>query len=115
MQQAIALDPVYADAHRWLAEILWAAWTHWGEPMEPSRSMAVAEAETAVALDPNDVGCRWVYGHMLAYQGQWTEADAELAAAVKLDPSHADAWAVLAGLVLLALIQDAVSTRHMPP
>ncbi|TIU06969.1 MAG: hypothetical protein E5W39_07645 [Mesorhizobium sp.] len=66
MQQAIALDPAYAEAHRWLAENLWAAWTHWGEPMEPSRSMAVAEAETAVALDPNDAGCRWVYGHMLS-------------------------------------------------
>ncbi|RWC23238.1 MAG: adenylate/guanylate cyclase domain-containing protein [Mesorhizobium sp.] len=101
MQQAIALDPAYAEAHRWLAENLWAAWTHWGEPMEPSRSMAVAEAETAVALDPNDAGCRWVYGHMLAYQGQWAEADTELAAAVELDPSHADAWAVLADISVL--------------
>jgi TolB-like protein/Tfp pilus assembly protein PilF len=98
MQRAIALDPGYAEAHRWLAINLWAAWAHWGEPMEPNRSMAVTMAERAVALDPNDAGCRWVFGHVLAYERRWAEADAALAAALELDPSHADAWAVLSDI-----------------
>ena len=37
LQQAIALDPGYAEAHRWLALNLWMGWAHWGEPMDPNR------------------------------------------------------------------------------
>jgi TolB-like protein len=96
LRQAIALDPGYAEAHRWLAVNLWAAWAHWGEPVEPSRSMAVATAERAVALDPNDAGCRWVLGHVLAYERRFAEADAEFAAALQIDPNDADAWAMTA-------------------
>jgi TolB-like protein len=98
LQRAIALDPGYAEAHRWLALNLWAAWAHWGEPMEPSRQIAVATAEKAVTLDPNDAGCRWVLGLVLAYERRWPESDAEVAAALELDPNHADAWAVLSDI-----------------
>src|SRR5262249_3771909 len=57
---------------------------------------AVTTAERAVALDPNDAGCRWVLGLVLAHERRWPEADVEMAAALELDPSHADAWAFLA-------------------
>jgi TolB-like protein len=98
MRQAIALDPKYAEAHRWLAVNLWAAWAHWGEPMEPNRQRAVTAAEKAVTLDPNDAGCRWVLGLVLAYERRWPESDTEMAVALELDPNNADAWAFLADI-----------------
>ena len=94
LRQAIALDPAYAEAHGWLAFNLRGAWTKLYEPMEPNRSEAVAMAERAVALDPNDAGCRWVLGYVLAYEHRWPESEAELAAALQLDPNNADAWAI---------------------
>ncbi|WP_114189308.1 adenylate/guanylate cyclase domain-containing protein [Microvirga aerophila] len=94
LQRAIALDPNYAEAHRWLAFNLWTGWAHWGEPMEPNRSRSVALAERAVALDPNDAGCRWVLGQVLAFERRWPESDAAFEAAFKLDANQADGWAM---------------------
>jgi len=93
-QRAIAHDPDYAEAHRWLAFNLWTGWAHWGEPMEPNRAMSVALAERAVALDPNDAGNRWVLGQVLAFERRWPESDAAFEAAFAFDPNQADAWAM---------------------
>jgi tetratricopeptide (TPR) repeat protein len=101
LQQAIALDPGYAEAHRWLAFYFWEAWTTWAEPLEPNRANAVAAAEAAVALDPHDAGNRYVLGHLRAYQGRWVESDTEFAAALKVDPNYADAWAFLSDVSVL--------------
>ena len=76
LQRAIALDPDYAEAHRLLAFHLWQAWAQWGEPEVPNRLAAVAMAEKAVKLDPNDAGCRFVLGHSLAYERRWPESEA---------------------------------------
>jgi len=109
LQQAIALDPGYAEAHRWLAFYFWEAWTTWAEPLEPNRTNAVAAAEAAVALDPNDSGNRYVLGHLRAYQARWAESEAEFAAALKLDANYADAWAFLSDVsVLRGRPQDAL-------
>jgi TolB-like protein/class 3 adenylate cyclase len=94
LERAIALDPGYAEAHQWLAYNLWTAWAHWGAPIEPNRRRSVELAQKAVALDPNDAGNRWVLGHVLAYEQRWQESDAAYAAALELDPNHADAWAL---------------------
>jgi len=102
LQQAIALDPGYAEAHRWLAFNLWEAWTNWGEPMEQTRRTSTELAERAVTLDPNDAGNRWVLGHVLAYESRWLESDAEFTAAFKLDPNHADAWAMQSDLIVMS-------------
>lgn len=101
LQQAIELDPDYAEAHRWFALNRLMAWLHWGEPVDPNRGLAVASAEKAVALDPNDAGCHWILGMVLAYEKRWPEADAELAATFTLDPNHADAWAHLSDISYL--------------
>jgi TolB-like protein/class 3 adenylate cyclase len=92
LQRAIALDPEYAEAHRWLAFNLWLAWANWGESAEPNRRASLELAERAVSLDPNDAGNRWVLGYLLAYERRWPESDVEFAAALQLDPNHADAW-----------------------
>jgi TolB-like protein len=93
LQRAIAIDPDYAEAHRWLALNRLTAWLTWGESMEPNRRMAVATAEKAVELDPNNAGCRWIFAVVLAYENRWAESDEEFSAALKLDPNNADAWA----------------------
>jgi TolB-like protein len=62
LQQAIALDPGYAEAHRWLAFNLWTTWVHCGGPIEPNRHQDVELAERAVALDWHDAGSHWAHG-----------------------------------------------------
>jgi TolB-like protein/class 3 adenylate cyclase/cytochrome c-type biogenesis protein CcmH/NrfG len=101
LDQAIELDPDYAEAHRWLAFDLWAGWTHCGEPMDPTRRKSVEFAERAVMLDPNDAGNHWVLGHVLAFEQRWTESEAELARTLELDPSHANAWATMGEIMAL--------------
>jgi tetratricopeptide (TPR) repeat protein len=102
LRQAISLDPGYAEAYRWLALNLLLGWLHWGEPMDPTRRSAVETAEKAVELDPNDAGCHWVFGYVLAHERRWPESDAQFAAALELDPNHADAWAELSDLTVLS-------------
>jgi tetratricopeptide (TPR) repeat protein len=101
LERAIALDPEYAEAHRWLALNLWLGWEFWDEPMDPSRASAVAEARRAVALDPNDAGNRWVLSIILGHEHRWVESDAEFEATLKLDPNYADAWAMRSDLITL--------------
>jgi tetratricopeptide (TPR) repeat protein len=101
LQQAIKIDADYAEAHRWLALNRLMAWLHWGEPMDPNRSLSVTTAEKAVALDPNDAGCRWILAVILAYEDRWELSDAEFKAAFALDPNNADAWAHLSDISYL--------------
>ena len=102
LTRAVSLDQDYADAYRWLAMNHWMGWVHWGEPMEPARSLALELARKAVAIDPNDAGCRWVLANLLAYERRFAESDAEFARAIKLDPNEADIWATLSDLAVLA-------------
>ncbi|TJV07419.1 MAG: adenylate cyclase [Mesorhizobium sp.] len=102
LTRAVALDPAYAEAYRWLAMNHWMGWVHWGEPVEPNRRVALELARKAVAIDPNDAGCRWVLGNLLAYERNFEEADAEFARTFELDPNEADAWATLADIATLA-------------
>ena len=97
-QQAIEFDPGYAEAHRWLALNLLIGWMYWGEPMDPTRRLALETAEKAVALDPNDAGNHSILGYVLAHEQRWLDSDAEFASALELDPNHADAWAILSDL-----------------
>ncbi|TJW39980.1 MAG: adenylate cyclase [Mesorhizobium sp.] len=102
LTRAVSLDPEYAEAYRWLAMNHWMGWVHWGEPIEPTRSVALKLARKAVALDPNDAGCRWVLANLLAYERSFAEADAEFAKAIELDPNEADTWATLSDISVLA-------------
>ncbi len=102
LKRSVELDPTYAEAHGLLAYNRWLAWTHFGEPEDPNRSLAVQLAEQAVALDPNDAGCRYFLGTILAYDRRWEESDAAFAAALEIDPNHADTWAALSDMSVLS-------------
>ncbi len=102
LTRAISLDPDYAEAYRWLAMNHWMGWVHWGEPFEPARSTSLELARKAVAIDPNDAGCRWVLANLLAYERDFERSDAEFAKAIELDPNEADIWATLSDIDVLA-------------
>lgn len=102
LTRAISLDPDYAEAHRWLALNHWMGWVHSGGPTKADRSAALELARKAVALDPNDAGCRWVLAYLLAYERSFAEADAEFAKAIALDPNEADTWAAMSDIAVLA-------------
>lgn len=112
LTRAVSLDPDYAEAYRWLAMNHWMQWVHWGEPIEPNRSVALELARKAVAIDPNDAGCHWVLGNLLAYERRFDEADVEFAKAFELDPNEADAWATISDIEVLAG-QIEVSLEHI--
>jgi adenylate cyclase len=102
IKRSIELEPTYAEAQGLLAYNRWLSWTHFGEPEEVNRPLAVELAERAVALDPNDAFCRYVLGTILAYERRWEESDAQFSKALELDPNHADTWAALSDMSVLA-------------
>ncbi|MGH6760565.1 MAG: hypothetical protein ACRECW_03110 [Phyllobacterium sp.] len=101
LKRSIELEPGYAEAHGLMAYNRWLAWTHFGEPEEVNRALAVELARKAVELDPNDAGCRYFLGTILAYEKRWQESDAEFGLALELDPNHADTWAALSDMSVL--------------
>ncbi|CAN7687855.1 adenylate/guanylate cyclase domain-containing protein [Rhizobium leguminosarum] len=101
LKRAVKLEPSYAEALGLLAYNRWLAWTHFGEPEDPNRRMAVTFAQKAVDLDPNDAGCRYVLGTILAYERRWEESEAAFAKALELDPNHADTWAAMSDMSVL--------------
>jgi len=102
LRRAIELDPGYAEAHRWLALDLWAEWRNGGDSATADLHTALTTAEKAVGLDPNDAGNRWVLGYLLACERRWEESEAQLAAALNLDPNHADTWAIQSDLSVMS-------------
>jgi len=95
LERSIELDPGFADAHAWLAmSHLW-DWSYWAEPMEPHRSLALATAQHAVSLNPDNTGAHAILGYILAQEGRTDPGTMELMTALQMNPNHADAWAFL--------------------
>ncbi|MFD2053925.1 adenylate/guanylate cyclase domain-containing protein [Mesorhizobium calcicola] len=100
LTQAVAKDPNYAEAVRWLAFTFWALWSFSIESPASKRAASLEMARRAVALDPNDAGNHWVLGYLLAYEHNWAESDAAFDAAIRVEPNHADTYAMRSELVL---------------
>ena len=98
-EDAIRLDPGYAEAYRWLALNLLLKYLHWNDS---SPGAALEMAEKAMEIDPNDAGNHSIRGYVLAHLGRWIESEAEFAKALEMEPNNADAWAILSDLTTLA-------------
>jgi TolB-like protein/class 3 adenylate cyclase len=99
MERALALDPIYAEPHRWIAFSRLLRWVHGMEAEHPHRALAVEHARTAVRLDPQDAANQWVMAWILSYEHLIPETEQAFAKALALDPSNADAWATFADIM----------------
>jgi tetratricopeptide (TPR) repeat protein len=100
LQKALQLEPEYAEAPSLLALNLWLGWEFWNEG-EAAMRQALSEAERAVGLDPYDAGNRWINAILLGHARRYQESEAEFEATFKLDPNHADAWAMRSDFLAL--------------
>ncbi|MBL9046981.1 MAG: adenylate/guanylate cyclase domain-containing protein [Tabrizicola sp.] len=98
MERALALDPTYAEAHRWIAFCRLLCWVHNMEPEGPHRVTAVEHARKAVEFDPLDAANQWVLAWVLSYEHLIPETEAAFARSLAMDPSSADAWATFADI-----------------
>ena len=89
LRKAIELDPGFAGAHAALAQ---ASVIHWFyKSDEAPLEAALAAAEKAVALDPNDGACNTALGFVLMHLRQLDEAKTRLEKAIQINPN--DSWA----------------------
>ena len=102
LKQAIAIDPGYAEAIRWLAFNLWSLWSNAIDAADSNLIEAIRLAERAVSLDPNDGSNHWILGYLLASDRRWAESEKAFAATFLLDPNHADAMIMCAELAVMA-------------
>ena len=94
LERSILLDPHFADAYAWLAMAHLCGRVLWGEAAEPHLMLALAAAERAVSLDPDNAGAHAVLGDVLLFHDRLA-GQAELATALAINPNHADAWVFL--------------------
>lgn len=122
-ERAIALDPKYADAYRWLAISQCEAWLFRNYPMNPLRQQSMASARKAVELDPENSGTHWVLAFILLLERQWDESAKEYEISLRLNPNDADAWANLGdlktyegrGAEAIACLEKALRLNPRPP
>ncbi|ESY65261.1 MULTISPECIES: adenylate/guanylate cyclase domain-containing protein [Mesorhizobium] len=122
-ERAIALDPNYADAYRWLAISQCEAWVFRNYPMNPLRRQSMASARKAIELDPENSGTHWVLAFILLLERQWDESAKEYEISLSLNPNDADAWANFGdlktyegrGVEAIACIEKALRLNPRPP
>src|SRR6185312_9082132 len=112
LEQAIALDPGYADAHAGLARA-WFDLTQYSTlPLKDALPKVRAEANQALALDPRNVEALVALGVADISESKFAQAKAEFQRALALDPSdanaHLDYGPVLPPKQALAQEQEAV-------
>jgi TolB-like protein/DNA-binding SARP family transcriptional activator len=97
-ERAIALDPNYSEAYRWLAQCQCLGWLHYGWPLHPSREESVTNSARAVELDPSDPAAHALHAMVLMYERRWDDAEAGFATALRLNPNDSDTWMNLSDL-----------------
>jgi tetratricopeptide (TPR) repeat protein len=122
-ERAIALDPHYAEAYRWLALSQVNAWAYMSHPMDPFRQQSMALAKRAVELERDDSGSHWALAFVLLHERRWDESAKEFETALRLNPNDADAWTQFAdlksyegrGVEAIAFIEKAFRLNPRPP
>ncbi len=86
------LNPDCCEAHWSAGQYLIFNWQLWGGPKEPNLGDALALAQRAVDIDPNDSTARCALGYMLLYNHRWAEAEHQYDVAIRLNPNNAYAF-----------------------
>lgn len=95
-QRALDIEPALARAHAALAYVS-VQLAFYGAATERAQHLqaALQSARQAVSLDPWDAFNRFALGRSLSLSLEFPEAEAELQAAIELNPSFAQAWFAL--------------------
>ena len=98
-EQAVALDPQYAEAYRWLSATYWLEWNlRWSaDPQTLERALALTQQ--ALALDDSLPGAHSSLSFVYGQQQQFDQAVAEGERAIALDPNNADSYAFQANVL----------------
>ncbi len=105
-KQAIAVDPRYGDAYARLANMYdFAARFGWEDSGEIDRKLALATAEQAVSVAPQNPFAHWTLGRIQSRQEDagpeaLSQALASVSRAIELDPRNADAYAFISLLYI---------------
>ncbi|MCE5232769.1 MAG: hypothetical protein ABFC67_08575 [Mizugakiibacter sp.] len=117
-EQAIALDPNYADAHALMSRALFSLTQRSDLSLKATLAQIRAEAEKALALDPNNADAWVALGNaeMTRDPPQRAKARDDLRKALALDPSNADAHFDYGTLLPLkqAMAEDQEATQLDP-
>ena len=90
-EQAVALDPNYAEAHAELARVCIQARNHgWSDSLAGALAKSLAHAEKAVALDDSLPEAHVNLGFICMWGKDHPRALAEVEKGLDLDPNHAD-------------------------
>jgi TolB-like protein/Tfp pilus assembly protein PilF len=92
LEQAIALDPEFAEAHGYLSGCYVATHVFRWLDIDEGLVKALGTAETAVELDPNSATTRYRLGWVETWRGEFDKADSCFQKAISLDPESAEAY-----------------------
>ena len=102
-EQALALDPRYADA------LVGVAWTHmndfyWGWSEWPDRALDQVESLTrrAIELDERNAAAHSLRAEALRFRGDSAAAEREIDRAIGLNPNNATSHALLGSIKMMA-------------
>jgi TolB-like protein/Tfp pilus assembly protein PilF len=90
-QQAVAIDPGYAQAWAALAETQMLLPHYFLEPSDTAFAAGEAAAKRALAIDPNTAAAHVALAMMYRVQWKWAQADAAFRRALKIAPGDAEA------------------------
>ena len=113
-EQAIALDPKYADPHAELALGYFICGMHWIRPMREVAPIVRAEVERALDLNPSDPRPRFLLGAIaLAHDYDWAAAETHFAASMNVADVSGHARWIYASLYLRGLGRFEESAAEM--